>query len=99
MTRSWNCCFGPVVPRYSSRIEYPTQLRRSSEPCVSQVFEDCVIQIRSQRTGMGEDARRMVAMPPLPFSIAPEGNVCQVPLFGNLMGSSPVKNCTAYCVA
>src|SRR6516162_148724 len=99
MIRSWNSCFGPVVPRYSSRIAYPRQLRRSAEPCESQVLEDCVIQIRTQRTGMGDDARRIVTMPPLPFSTAPDENVCQVPLFGNLTGSSPVKNCTAYCVA
>src|SRR5579864_4842626 len=45
-------------------MAYPTQLRGSLDPCVSQVFDEAVIQIRKYRTGIGALVSRMVCVPP-----------------------------------
>ena len=52
-------------------MAYPTQLRRSCEPCESQVFDDCVIQMRRNRTVIGDGFSASVTVPPLPLSTVP----------------------------
>ena len=56
------------------------QLRLSAEPCVSQVFEDSVIQMRRYRTGIVQVISFNVGVPPLPSVTVPMGKVCHVPL-------------------
>src|SRR5450432_389806 len=55
VTTSVNWPFGAKVPAYSSLMAWPTQLRLSDEPCVSQVFEYSVIHMRRYRTGIFQE--------------------------------------------
>src|SRR5215469_935769 len=96
---SWNIPSLLVVPRYSSRMAYPTQFRGSEVPCVSQVLEDSVIQMRSQRTGMGVGVSRITSALPVPLLTLPCGNVSHAPRVAAWMGSSPVQYWTRNLVA
>src|SRR5579862_495547 len=87
-TKSLNVPSAATFPTYTSRIAYPTQLRRSAEPCVSQVFEDSVIQMRMWRVETGKAVRLSSTSPPFPCSTAPAGNVCQIPFVAFLRGLS-----------
>src|SRR5580700_1413028 len=80
-------------------MAYPTQFRLSAAPCVSQVFEDCVINILTHCTLTGSVANCNVATPPWPSLTTPLGNACHTPSVGFLIGSSPVQYWTSYCTA
>src|SRR5579883_2375125 len=54
-------------------MAYPTQLRGSLDPWVSQVLEDSVIRMRRKRAGTGESASFKVTVPPSPSFTRPPG--------------------------
>ena len=60
-------------------MAYPTQLRMSSEPCRSQVFDDSVIQTRKYWVETGASASFRVTVPPWAFFTLPEGKVFHSP--------------------
>ena len=80
LTKSVNWPSGETVPTYSSLIAYPTQLRLSAEPWVSQVLDDSVIQMRRYRTGIFQFISFSVAVPPLPSVIVPMEKSARCPL-------------------
>src|SRR5581483_7984408 len=95
--RSVNTPLSSIVPRYSSRIAYPTQFLRSPAPCVSHVFDDSVINTRTNFVLTLAASSRIVSVPPLPSFTAPAANVFHCPLSCSSIASpSPTQCCTAY---
>src|SRR6516162_7416044 len=99
-TRSTNCPWELKLPAEISKIAKPTQLRRSSFPCVSQVFEDSVIHTRRKRVAMGWSAKRCTLLPPVPAATSPCGNFTHSPDVCLFSASSfPFQYSTAYFLA
>src|SRR5229473_1002856 len=68
-----------TLPAWISCMAYPTQLRTSSAPCRSQVFDDSVIQTRRYRVETGASASVRVTVPPFPSFTTAEGDVFHSP--------------------
>src|SRR5215471_20817050 len=76
-------------------MAYPTQLRRSVEPCESQVLEERVIQTRTNFVATADVDSRIVASPPVPSVAPPDGKSLHAPLSCSSMASpSPTQYCT-----
>src|ERR1700757_5513181 len=76
------------------------QFRGSPLPCVSQVFEDPVPQIRKNRAAIGGSASRSTLFSPVPPFTSPCGNFTHSPAVGLFSASSfPVQYSTTYFVA
>src|SRR5437588_4574687 len=76
-------------------MAYPTQLRRSAEPWLSQVSEERVIQTRTNLVDTGDGDKSIVVSPPFPSVMVPEGKLFQAPLPCSSMASpSPTQYCT-----
>src|SRR5689334_1025158 len=74
-----------TVPALNSWMPYPTQLRMSSDPCSSQVFEDSVIHTRRNRVETESGATFSVTAPPFPSLTARTGTA-----FHGLSGARPI---------
>src|ERR1700751_4390153 len=73
-------------------MAYPIQLRRSAEPWVSQVFEERVIQTRTNFVVTGDGDKRKTESAPFPSVIVPEGKSFHSPLSCSSMASpSPTQ--------
>src|SRR5579863_6247838 len=78
----WTSTNAPLVstaPTRISLIAYPTQLRMSSDPCSSQVFEDAVIKTRTNSVETGASASFRETVPPCAAVCSPEGKVFHSP--------------------
>src|SRR5215471_7745464 len=80
-----------MPPALKSWMPYPTQLRMSSDPCSSHVFEDSVIQTRRYRAETESEESFSVTAPPFPSFTTPPGNVFHCPSGTRPNGVRPIQ--------